>query len=65
MTHRFEVPVLAGEYLYLRVTEQGGRDNGIGQGDDLSNNATGADVPDGLRDDLNDQAWTSPIWFIE
>lgn len=65
VTHRFEVPVLAGEYLYLRVTEQGGRDNGIGQGDDLSNNATGADVPDGLRDDLNDQAWTSPIWFIE
>ena len=44
-----------GKYLYLHVKEQGGKDNPVGDGDDLDG--------DGKRDDLNDSAWTSPVWF--
>jgi hypothetical protein len=42
-------------YLYLRILEQGGKDNPKGDGDDSDG--------DGNRDDLDDSAWTSPIWF--
>lgn len=56
--------VVCGEYIYVRVTEQNGQDNGEGEGDDERDNATGAAGSDGLRDDMNDSAWTSPIWFI-
>jgi hypothetical protein len=55
--------VVCGEYIYLRVTEQGGADNPVGEGEDTEDAATGALVADGFRDDLNDSAWTSPIWF--
>ena len=60
-----EVPlfVVDGEYIYLRVTEQGGQDNPEGDGDDEFNNETDAPSADGKRDNLNDSAWTSPIWF--
>lgn len=51
------IPFMAarGRYLYLRILEQGGKDNPIGDGDDSDG--------DGKRDDLDDSAWTSPIWF--
>ena len=53
----------AGGYIYLRITEENGKDNPIGDGTDEFNNTTGAHQPDGKRDNLNDSAWTSPIWF--
>jgi len=56
--------VLAGEYLFIEVKEQNGQDNLIGDGEDIINNETGNGGSDGLRDDLNDSAWTTPIWFI-
>ena len=58
------IPAVAGEYIYLEITEQNGSDNTVGDGDDEQNNATGANGGDGIRDDLNDNAWTSPIWFV-
>jgi hypothetical protein len=58
-----KVPVLAGEYDYLVITEQNGQDNPLGDGVDEVNNKTGDDKPDGKRDDMNDHAWTAPIWF--
>lgn len=60
---RRRVPVVAGEYFYLIVSEQNGRDNLVGDGDDEVNNATGEHGADGLRDDPNHSAWTSPVWF--
>jgi hypothetical protein len=46
------------------VTEQNGKDNLVGDGFDEFNNITGAHDSDGHRDDLNDSAWTTPIWFV-
>lgn len=60
---RIPVSVVAGEYLYLEITELGGSDNVVGDGDDEFNNDTGDFGSDGKRDDLNDSAWTSPVWF--
>jgi hypothetical protein len=57
-----EVPVVAGEYFYLEVHELGGTDNPTGQGVDETS-TDGSDGSDGIRDDLNDSAWTSPIWL--
>ncbi len=57
-----DLPVVAGEYFYLEVRELGGTDNPTGQGADEIK-ADGSDGPDGIRDDLNDSAWTSPIWL--
>ena len=62
--HRIRVPVVAGEYIYIQVTEQNGKDNPIGEGVDVFNNETGAHDADGKRDDMNDSAWTTPIWFV-
>lgn len=61
-----EIPlqVVAGEYIYLQITEQNGKDNPVGDGIDEFNNSTGAAGNDGLRDNMNDSAWTSPIWFV-
>lgn len=59
---RFVVPVVAGEYFYFEVSEIGGKDNPTGDGDD-DTGPDGTGEPDGFRDDLNDQAWTSPVWF--
>ena len=53
--YRVDIPVVAGEYFYLQVTEQNGKDNLVGEGDDADG--------DGNRDDPNDQAWTAPVWF--
>lgn len=60
-----EIPltVVDGEYIYLHVTEQNGKDNPIGDGEDIFRNGTNRREADGLRDDMNDSAWTSPIWF--
>ncbi|MCI0364797.1 MAG: hypothetical protein L0219_13030 [Phycisphaerales bacterium] len=55
--------VVRGEYIYLHVLEQGGKDNPIGDGEDEHDNISGAETADGKRDDMNDQAWTAPIWF--
>lgn len=41
-----------------------GKDNPVGEGDDEFNNKTGHSGPDGKRDDINDSAWTAPIWFV-
>lgn len=60
---RIRVPVLAGEYIYIQVTEQNGKDNPVGDGEDVFHNSTGAPGADGNRDDMNDSAWTTPIWF--
>jgi hypothetical protein len=57
------IRAVAGGYVYLRVTEENGKDNPVGDGTDEFNNTTGAHQPDGKRDNLNDSAWTSPIWF--
>lgn len=54
--YRARIPVVAGEYFYLHVAEQHGKDNLAGQGDDADG--------DGKRDDANDQAWTAPVWFL-
>jgi hypothetical protein len=54
-----------GQYLYLVVTEQSGKDNLIGDGEDIHVNGTGASGADGKRDDPNDSAWTAPIWFVQ
>jgi len=51
--------------IYFVVTEQNGKDNPLGDGDDTQINATGKEGTDGKRDDLNDSAWTSPIWFVK
>lgn len=55
--------VVAGEYIYLQITEQNGKDNPIGEGDDEIINNSGSHGSDNKRDDMNDNAWTSPIWF--
>lgn len=55
--------VVRNGYIYLHVTEQEGKDNPLGDGVDEHDNATGADVSDGKRDDMNDSAWTAPVWF--
>ena len=60
---RIRVPVLAGEYIYLQVTEQNGKDNPVGDGVDVFDTSSGAAGSDGNRDDMNDSAWTTPIWF--
>lgn len=57
------IPVNAGEYFYLVITEQNGKDNAEGDGTDEFNNETGEEGADGKRDDMNDHAWTTPIWF--
>ncbi len=59
------IPFMAarGRYVYLHVREQGGKDNLIGDGEDSEQNATGDTGSDGKRDDQNDSAWTSPVWF--
>lgn len=57
------IPVNAGEYFYLVVTEHNGKDNPFGDGTDEFNNETGEEGADGKRDDMNDRAWTAPIWF--
>jgi hypothetical protein len=62
-TRTIDVPASAGEYFYLVVTEMNGKDNPLGDGADESDNETGEDVSDGKRDDMNDSAWTAPIWF--
>lgn len=61
---RITVPVVAGEYLYLVVRERNGKDNPIGDGEDNINNVTGMDGADGMRDNMNDAAWTTPVWFV-
>lgn len=63
-TKRFPMKVLAGQYVYAFVTEEGGKDNPIGDGEDVVDNSTGIEGSDKKRDDLNDSAWTAPIWFI-
>lgn len=60
-----DIPVVDGEYIYIRVTEENGKDNPVGEGDDEFNNRTGHSGPDGKRDDMNDSAWTAPIWFVK
>ena len=60
---RIPLAVEGGQYVYIRVTEENGQDNLIGEGEDVVNNDTGDLEADGKRDDSNDSAWTSPIWF--
>lgn len=60
---RIPLHVASGQYLYVQVTEEGGKDNPIGDGEDEINNDTGQPGADGKRDVLNDSAWTTPIWF--
>jgi hypothetical protein len=55
--------VMAGQYVYVQVTEEGGKDNPLGDGTDEVINLTGAPGSDQKRDDMNDSALTSPIWF--
>lgn len=57
------IQVSPGQYVLIGVSEEKGKDNPLGDGDDEQNNSTGADGADGKRDDMNDSAWTSPIWF--
>ena len=57
------LPVVAGEYLFLEVRETAGKDNAVGDGEDISSE-NGEPGADGERDNLNDSAWTSPVWFV-
>lgn len=59
------VVVSPGQYIYISVTEQSGKDNPVGDGEDVQNNQTGQPGADGARDDMNDAAWTSPVWFVK
>lgn len=61
--HRIPLEVVAGEYIFVEVTEQKGKDNEKGDGDDEFNNNTGTEGADDKRDDMNDSAWTAPVWF--
>lgn len=63
VTKHIPLEVAAGEYVFVEVAEQGGKDNPIGDGEDEADNATGNHVADGKRDDMYDSAWTSPVWF--
>ncbi len=63
VTKRIPIEVVPDEYVFIEITEQGGRDNPIGDGEDEVANATGSHGADGKRDDMNDSAWTSPVWF--
>lgn len=54
-----------GQYLYLVVTEQNGKDNPVGEGEHIYINGTGASGADGKRDDPNESAWTSPVSFVQ
>jgi hypothetical protein len=62
---QLSIPFMAarGRYVYIHVREQGGKDNLLGDGEDTVQNATGDEGSDGKRDDQNDSAWTSPVWF--
>jgi len=60
---KIPLSVQRGQYVYIQVTEQKGKDNLVGEGDDIFINATGASGHDGKRDNPNDSAWTSPVWF--
>lgn len=62
---RRSLQVSPGQYVFVEVTEENGSDNPVGDGEDEVNNATGDDGADGKRDDLNDSAWTTPVWFSE
>ena len=62
-TLEISLPVVDGEYILIEVTEQEGKDNPVGDGEDEVGE-DGSDGEDGKRDDLNDSAWTSPIWFV-
>ena len=62
MVRTIPLSVEAGQYIYVEVTEENGQDNPLGDGDDETNNDTGAAGADGKRDNMNDSAWTSPIW---
>ncbi len=54
-----------GQYLYVQVTEENGSDNLDGEGVDEVVNGTDELGADGKRDDANDSAWTTPVWFVE
>lgn len=56
VTTRIDVPVVAGEYIFLEIVEQNGLDNPVGDGEDVQ-------APFGERDNMNDSAWTTPVWF--
>lgn len=57
--------VSPGQYIFVGVTEENGKDNPVGDGEDEVNNDTGDHSRDGKRDDMDDSAWTSAIWFVE
>ena len=59
---QFPVTVSPGQYFFIEIEEQGGRDNPTGQGDDETS-ADGTMGSDGQRDNMNDSVWTSPMWF--
>jgi hypothetical protein len=60
---RIPLHVTSGQYIFIEITEENGKDNPVGDGEDTINNTTGQQGPDGKRDVLNDSAWTTPIWF--
>lgn len=64
-SNAISIPFMAGRgrYVFLHVREQGGKDNLQGDGEESVENATGNPGSDGKRDDQNDSAWTSPVWF--
>ncbi len=62
---RIHITVDDGDYVFIKVTEENGKDNPEGDGEDEFDNETGDLVADGKRDDMNDSAWTTPIWFVE
>ncbi|MCH7720670.1 MAG: CehA/McbA family metallohydrolase [Planctomycetes bacterium] len=55
-TTRIEVPVVVGEYIFLEIVEQNGKDNPVGDGEDV-------EEPLDERDNMNDSAWVTPVWF--
>jgi hypothetical protein len=59
------IPYMAarGRYLYLHVTEQNGKDNPFGDDRGADDQVLGGKDETTRRLDMNDSAWTSPVWF--
>lgn len=61
--HNIPFTISPNTYLFVQVTEENGKDNPVGDGEDEFKNESGDNGSDGKRDNMNDSAWASPIWF--
>jgi hypothetical protein len=59
------IPFMAGRgrYLYVHVTEQNGKDNPYGDDTSENDKVIGGKDETTKRQNMNDSAWTAPVWF--